>query len=111
MVLAFAFIVPVIGYLVGLMWSNSVAKVFGVPPNPKLRKLAATLFLGLPIFVLAAYVQLDFDGLRDWWLQSPVLVTAVVLLFLVLVPALLIRAIIKVWHTGDHAPNVQADQH
>ncbi len=94
-VLAFAFIIPIIGYLIGLMWSNSVAKVFGVPPNPKLRKLAATFFLGLPIFVLATYVRLDFGGLRDSWLQSPVLLTAVALLFLVLVPALLIRAIIK----------------
>jgi hypothetical protein len=99
MVLAFAFIVPVIGYLIAVMWSNCVAKVFGVPPNPKVRRLVTTLFLGLPVFGLATYVRLDLDGLRDWWLQSPVLVS-VVALFLVLVPALLVRAIIRLWAGG-----------
>src|SRR5689334_21414889 len=107
-VLAFAFIVPFVGYLIGLVWSNSVAKLFGVPPNPKMRRLAATFFLGLPIFALATYVQLDFNGLRDWWLQSPILVTVVVLLFLVLAPALLIRGIIRIWRRpDDHCANVQ----
>lgn len=111
MALGAAFIIPGIGYLIGNAWSNSVAKVFGVPPNPKLRKLAATFFLGLPVFMLATYVRLDFDGLRDWWLQAPVLVSIVALLFLVLIPILLIRAIVRVWHPDHHGPDVRADQH
>jgi hypothetical protein len=46
-------------------------------------------------------VHLGYDGLREWWIQSPVLVTAVALLLLVLVPALLLWAIIRLWRGAE----------
>lgn len=105
--LASAFLIPGIGYVMGLLWSNSVAKVFGTRPDPQIRKLGTTFFLALPIFLLAVYVRFDFDGLRDWWLQSPVLVTVVTLLLFIPLPALLIRTIIRVWRTGNHSPKAR----
>ena len=105
--LAAAFLIPGIGYVMGLLWSNSAAKAFGTRPDRQIRKLAATFFLALPMFLLAVYVRFDFDGLRDWWLQSPLLVTVVALLLLVPLPAFLIRTIVKVWRTGDYSPEAR----
>jgi len=100
--LVFAFIVPAIGYLAGVMWSNSVAKIFGVPPNPKLRKLAVTFFLGLPVFTLATFVRFDYEDLWAWWNQSRYGVSILGLVLLVFLPGLLIRAIVKVWRPNPN---------
>ncbi|HZP64123.1 MAG TPA: hypothetical protein VFB28_11960 [Terriglobales bacterium] len=98
-----AFIVPGIGYAVGTAWTNFVEKTFGRGPDPRLRKLASTFFLGLPVFLLASYVRFDFDGLHDWWLQAPVLVTVLLLLVLILLPALLATAIVRIWRADSHS--------
>jgi hypothetical protein len=99
MMLAFAFIIPIIGYLFGVMWSNSIAKLFGVPPNPTLRKLAVSFFLLFPVLSLAIFVKLDYDELGDWWHHSPYLVSALGLILFVLLPWLLIVGVIKVWRS------------
>ena len=105
--LAAAFLIPGIGYVMSLLWSNSVARVFGTRPDPQIRKLGATFFLALPIFLLTVYVRFDFDGLRDWWLQSPVLATVVAVLLFIPLPAFLIRTIIRLWRTADRSPKAR----
>lgn len=86
-----------ITYLIGRMWSNVVARVFGVPPNARNRKVWATFCLGLPILVMAAIVRDNYGELRDWLSQSPVIASVGVLLVLLLVFAALVGAIIRLW--------------
>jgi hypothetical protein len=101
MVTAFAFIVPVIGYLAGVTWTSFVTRVFGAPPDPRVRRFGATFFLGLPIFLWISYVRLDFDNLGEWWSQSPVTVSLLGVVFLVLMPALLVWRIVAIWRSRE----------
>lgn len=96
-ILGISCVVPALGYFLGLSSSNLIAKLFGVRPNPKLRKMAATFFLALPVFSLFSFARIDRDGLHEWYTQSPVLATTSLVLFLIVGPVLLAVAIINVW--------------
>ena len=92
-----AFLVPFIGYLLGLLWSKSIATISGVPPNQTLRKASATFFLALPVFFLSVIVRLDYQSLRSWYLSSPLIVAAMGFLILVVCPLVLVYVIYRLW--------------
>lgn len=96
-----AFFVPVIGYFVSVTWSSFVTRLLGSTPDPRLRRLVATFYLGLPIFIWITYVRLDFDDLRQWWSVAPITVSLLGLFFLAIVPVVLIWQIIAIWRSED----------
>jgi hypothetical protein len=102
---AFALVTPGIGYLIGLMWSNAVAKAFGSPPNPKNRRVWATFCLASTIFLLCSVGWLGSDVLHDWWIESPLSVSAFGVVCFVVLPAALILLIARIWRPPRRAPH------
>jgi hypothetical protein len=99
---AFAFLVPAIAYLVGLLWSGCVERFFGGPVETKSLKVWATICISLPIVLLAGIVHVGFEDLCNWWHESPLIASMVFLVVFIAVPLLLVRTIIALWRrSGD----------
>ena len=99
--LAFALLTPAIGYLVGVMWSAGVAKALGLPPSLRNRRLWATFCLAAVLFLVASIAWVGYDDFRLWWLDSPLVLLVVAVLVFVLVPALVVTLIVRLWR-GNH---------
>lgn len=92
--LAFAFLLPAVLFVMGVIWS----KMVGGWRNATLRKGWITVCLAFPIVFLGMIVKFGFASLRAVWLQSPFLSSVAYTFFGIVVPALLIAATIRLWH-------------
>jgi hypothetical protein len=97
----FSFLMPGAGYLIGLLWSSGISRVFGVPPSPKYRRLWSVFCLASPIFLLGSTVGMGFEDLHVWWIESPYMASGFFLLLFALIPLLLVVVIIRVWHQAN----------
>ncbi len=93
--LAVAFILPAIGFLVGMVWDRMV----GGWQVPNIRRGWTTFCLILPIVFLAMMVRFGFYTLRALWLGSPFLFSVIFVFFGVLVPTGLIFVSIHIWRS------------
>ncbi len=91
--LAFTFLVPIVGYMVGIAWNKTV----GAPHQ--VNKAWTTFCLAVPIIGLAMFAKIDSDLLRRLWSNSPYLVVVCMIVFGVLIPGALIAAIVRLWRT------------
>jgi uncharacterized membrane protein YdjX (TVP38/TMEM64 family) len=89
----------------GVVWGKLVARVFGIPPSPKSRKMWATVCLVMPIWVVVSILRKDYDDLREWWVQTPAIVSLSFLLVVVIVFAVLTWVAIRLWRAGERAPS------
>jgi hypothetical protein len=90
--LAAAFVLPIIGYVVGIFWFKVVGGSF-----PKIDRAWATFCLFMPIVFLGMIVKLGFEAVRSVWTESPFFASAAYLAFGLIVPAGLIYIIVRLW--------------
>ena len=95
------FVFPVVGYVVGVLWSKLVDRVFGAPPDPRDLKIWKTFCLALPLFGLGCCLWLGREDIGIWWSNSPYTVFLVFLICLLLVPILLVKLIVRTWQRQD----------
>jgi hypothetical protein len=93
--IAFAFGFPVIVYLTGMAWG----KIVGAPPRD--RKIWTSFCLLFPIFDLIIFVQVGSHTLRRLWVTSPYTLSLVAGVFGILLPAILIAAVVRLWRPGQ----------
>ncbi len=96
--LAAAFLLPAIGYLVGITWNTAVNRTFGVSDqNHGMSKVWTTVYLLMPIAILGVMVKSHFDLIERLWRDSPLVTSIAYLLVGILVPAGLIAVIVRLW--------------
>jgi len=100
--MSFAFTMPLLAYVIGIWWSSIVARVFKVPSNPRHRRAWTAFCLASPIILLFSIAQMGFEDLELCWIESPIVTSAVVFLFFVAIPTLLVKRIIGLWRRPDH---------
>jgi hypothetical protein len=89
--IAFAFGFPVIVYVTGMAWG----KITG--STPKVKKVWTSFCLLFPIFGLIIFVQVGAHTLRRLWATSPYSLALVAVIFGLILPALLITAVVRLW--------------
>jgi hypothetical protein len=93
----FSFTFPIVLYVLMRFHYFIVDGNFRTPPNELPRKLADSVCLALPVISLLMFVQMGFADFQRWWLDSPFVVSGLALLFFGVAPAILGRAIVRVW--------------
>ena len=93
--IAVAFVLPMLAYAIGAVWNT----VVGGARNPKIRNGWKAACLLMPVAFLAMIVQLDGEGFRNLWSNSPAVLVAIVAVFFVLAPIWLICRAVRFWRT------------
>ena len=92
-----AFTFPVVLYVFMRYWEFMVDGTFRTRPDALHRKIGDSVCLAFPVITLLMFVQIGFPKFQKWWLDSPVFVSFLALLFFGVAPVLLGRGIVRVW--------------
>jgi len=87
-----AFIMPIVGYIVGLVW-------LGITGNRNLERSWRMCCIMMPVVFLGLKSALQFDLIKGVWRQWPALAVIIYSVVGILIPAGLIRGFMHLWRT------------